>query len=42
MNVCLNCTKFGACKLASENIKYCENFQKRNYEVKIERKGNGN
>lgn len=41
MNVCLNCAKFGACKLASENIKYCENFQKRNYEVKIERKNNG-
>lgn len=36
MNVCLNCAKFGACKLASENIKYCEKFQKQKYDLEIE------
>ena len=35
MKLCINCAKFGACKLASENIRYCENFKKRSYETKL-------
>lgn len=35
MKLCINCQKFGACKLASEHITYCENYKKRSYETKL-------
>lgn len=35
MSICINCSKFGACKLASEYIRYCEKFKKRSYDTKL-------
>lgn len=35
MSVCINCSKFGACKLASEEIKDCSDFEKRHYDTKL-------
>lgn len=37
MNKCTNCSKFGACKLASEKIKDCSNFEKRKYQTKLKK-----
>lgn len=35
MNKCTNCSKFGFCKKASEEIKDCSNFEKRHYDTKL-------
>lgn len=35
MNKCINCLKFGACEVASEEIKDCSNFEKRYYDTKL-------
>lgn len=36
MNVrCINCQKFGACELASEEIVECDKFKKISYETKL-------
>lgn len=37
MNKCTNCSKFGACKKASEEIKDCSDFEKRKYQTKLKK-----
>lgn len=41
MNKCTNCSKFGACKKASEEIKDCLDFEKRKYQTKLKKIENG-
>lgn len=41
MNKCTNCSKFGACKKASEEIKDCSDFKKRKYQTKLKKIENG-
>lgn len=41
MNKCTNCSKFGACKKASEEINDCSDFEKRKYQTKLKKIENG-